>query len=522
MRKSFLSSLFLVIISAISHSQPGVGIGTNSPHSSALLELNSTGKGLLLPRMTSAQRLAISTPATGLMIYETTSGSNWYYNGSAWVQLASGGVSPWVVAGNNIYNSNSGNVGIGVSTPHASALLELKSNAKGLLLPRMLNLELLNISNPAKGLLLYDSSSNRMRYYDGTAWKTVLDNSYWSRNLVFNTVFNVNDDIGIGTNSPNDKLHVSGGNTRITNGNLIVDNAGGSTVQLRLGGADKGFLDLEGSDVRIGTSPGNTNDFIIRMNGINRMFMTSAGDMGLGVFPSQKLTVGGNANVKGDLFLNATGPQVQLQNSGVDIGFMQTSGSNFRVGTNSSNTTGNFVVRVNGGDRAIVNPEGTLHLTGGVDASLTGNGYLMIGNPASSNIVVDNNEIVARSNGTASSLILQNDGGSVRIGNVAVPAGYKFAINGKMVCEELKVKLASSGWPDYVFDKNYRLKSIKEVERFIEQNSHLPGIPSAAEVERNGLEVGDMQKRMMEKIEELTLYVIELQKQIDDLKNNKP
>jgi hypothetical protein len=56
------------------------------------------------------------------------------------------------------------------------------------------------------------------------------------------------------------------------------------------------------------------------------------------------------------------------------------------------------------------------------------------------------------------------------------------------------------------------------VEKFIAANKHLPNIPSAVEVEKNGIEVGDMQKRMMEKIEELTLYVIELEKQVNELK----
>ena len=149
----------------------------------------------------------------------------------------------------------------------------------------------------------------------------------------------------------------------------------------------------------------------------------------------------------------------------------------------------------------------------------------MLGNAATSNLVFDNNEILARNNGAAATLVLQNDGGSVRIGNVAAPADYKFAINGKMICEELKVKLASSGWPDYVFANDYKLKSLSDLRRFIDQNKHLPGIPAAAEVEKNGIEVGDMQRKLMEKVEELTLYILQLEDKINRLdasiKNNK-
>ena len=109
--------------------------------------------------------------------------------------------------------------------------------------------------------------------------------------------------------------------------------------------------------------------------------------------------------------------------------------------------------------------------------------------------------------------------GQVAIGNV-IPAAsaYKLTVTGKIICEELKVKLVSSIWPDYVFDKKYKLPTLSYLENFIEKNKHLPNIPSAAEVEKNGIEVGDMQKKMMEKIEELTLYIIDLQKQIDLLK----
>lgn len=67
--------------------------------------------------------------------------------------------------------------------------------------------------------------------------------------------------------------------------------------------------------------------------------------------------------------------------------------------------------------------------------------------------------------------------------------------------------------------KNYKLRSLTEVESFIKTNKHLPEIPSAAEVEKNGASVGEMQSKMMQKIEELTLYIIEQQKQIESLKN---
>lgn len=112
--------------------------------------------------------------------------------------------------------------------------------------------------------------------------------------------------------------------------------------------------------------------------------------------------------------------------------------------------------------------------------------------------------------------------GNVVFGSSAInPAtGYKVSVDGKVICEELRVQL-NAAWPDYVFAKNYRLKSLSELESFILQNNHLPNVPSAKEVEKNGFDVGDMNKRLLEKVEELTLYIIQLKKEIDAMKAGK-
>lgn len=89
--------------------------------------------------------------------------------------------------------------------------------------------------------------------------------------------------------------------------------------------------------------------------------------------------------------------------------------------------------------------------------------------------------------------------------------------DGQLQAKEVKVTL--SGWPDYVFGEGYKLMSLDETEKFINENGHLPGVPSAQEVEEDGLSLGEMNARLMQKVEELTLHVIELQKQIDELKN---
>jgi hypothetical protein len=110
--------------------------------------------------------------------------------------------------------------------------------------------------------------------------------------------------------------------------------------------------------------------------------------------------------------------------------------------------------------------------------------------------------------------------GYLRVGTTTNPYSgqYKVVVDGKILTEEVRVQ-NSSGWPDYVFDEHYDLKSLPEIEQFIAQNHHLPNIPSAQVIAENGIALGDMQIRMMEKIEELTLHIIRQQKEMDALKN---
>ena len=102
-------------------SSGAAGIGTTTPSSSSLLEIKSTNKGLLIPRMTQTQRNAITSPATGLLIYQTNATPGfYYYDGTAWKAVSSSTSSTeyWKKNGNKIYY-NAGNVGIGTSTPTA-------------------------------------------------------------------------------------------------------------------------------------------------------------------------------------------------------------------------------------------------------------------------------------------------------------------------------------------------------------------------------------------------------------------
>jgi len=84
-------------------------------------------------------------------------------------------------------------------------------------------------------------------------------------------------------------------------------------------------------------------------------------------------------------------------------------------------------------------------------------------------------------------------------------------VNGNAIFTKVKVE-PFAGWPDYVFSEDYALPSLAVVEKYINEHKHLPGIPTAAAVEKDGLDVGEMNMQLLQKIEELTLYIIQLRK----------
>ena len=108
------------------------------------------------------------------------------------------------------------------------------------------------------------------------------------------------------------------------------------------------------------------------------------------------------------------------------------------------------------------------------------------------------------------------DAGNVGIGTAA-QAAYKLAVDGSIHTKEVKVDIV--GWADYVFLEEYPLPTLEEVQEYIELHGHLMNIPSAEEVEANGIELGEMNRLLLEKIEELTLYMLQLKQEINQLKN---
>jgi len=113
-------------------------------------------------------------------------------------------------------------------------------------------------------------------------------------------------------------------------------------------------------------------------------------------------------------------------------------------------------------------------------------------------------------------LILNDIGGSVGIGTANPKA--KLAVNGNILAKEIKVKTDITV-PDYVFEDTYNLPSLSSVESYVREHKHLPEIPSAKDIERDGLDLAEMNLLLLKKVEELTLHLIEKEKEVTGLKN---
>ena len=191
-----------------------------------------------------------------------------------------------------------------------------------------------------------------------------------------------------------------------------------------------------------------------------------------------------------------------------------------------SNNGGSFLLpttHVVAGNNTTVTGNGTVatpFLISAVDKSIyADNGTIDQSTTINNNRIVNMNNSNIWFNGSSS-----ESNGKIYIGsNVSYPnatGNYKLFVEGGILTEKVKVALRSTAnWADYVFEKNYELMPLKNVEEYINKNKHLPGIDSAEELSKKGLDLAEMQAKQMEKIEELTLYVIEQNKKLEKQNN---
>lgn len=277
--------------------------------------------------------------------------------------------------------------------------------------------------------------------------------------------------VGVGTTAPQQQMHINGNTLISGSGKALLFATSASTTDGNFG------IKYTGSGLNF-YIPNNTNYL---------MYIRNNGYVGIGTSsPTEKLEVSGNAKAT-NITATSSVQSSTLTVTG-NVVFSALSGSSSKVLTIGSNGT------LSSADMSEMNDGMGDHI-------------------ATMNLNLNGKKIVGATNGTNGIFVAQN--GNVRIGAGTASPTKTLEVNGTIRSKEVLVEVAN--WSDFVFDKDYDLRTLMEVESYIKENGHLPDVPSAEEVKTNGVDVGEMNAILLQKIEELTLYIIELEKKIDGM-----
>jgi len=390
--------------------------------------------------------------------------------------------------------------------------------------------------------------------------------------------------VGIGIDAPKAQLHVNKnilaeGNITTLNNFVFAPEYNADSEYWEISRTGEGlnyaYMDQRLQDVLFLGNDGSigvgTTDPLAMLD-VNGAFKAESATLS-GALTAQSATINGNANITGTITGGALSVNNATINGDADISGSITAGGD--LSAESANIAGNTYISGNVGI-GISSTTHKLHVVGNTFL----NGNVGIGKAPTQRKLDVNGDIAAQgtfvlnegtpyctSFGSAYSSLLNfgssyigfnatrnngnwalagdgaNNGGGVIYTNVwgemyfasipstganpqtltdaQVKSNIKLSLsaNGKLRAKEITVSLA--GWPDYVFEENYNLLPLVEVEQYIKQNSRLPQVPSAQEIEENGLDLGDMQGKLLLKIEELTLYIIDLEKRLSEIESKK-
>lgn len=346
--------------------------------------------------------------------------------------------------------------------------------------------------------------------------------------------------VGINTTAPLQKLHVMDGNILIsrsrqgkgsselgsTNGTLYFGDIVSASHPFGKWGIEYVSSAEEGYGLNFWKPavPGQTH-------GNYFLFLSDNGNVGVGTKnPQAKLHIQDGTSQDANILLASTGTNKSV------IQF-RTNATNITVGSDNVMRFNATSMQFNPSSQMVVN--GNFKVTGNIVLSgLSGattkiltigsNGQLStadipetadnLGNhTATQNLNLNGKKIVNGTAGTGGIFVSTN--GDVGV-NTNQPQA-KLAVNGDVLAKEVRVSIASTNWPDYVFSSEYEMMSLGELEKYINEHRHLPGVPSAAEVdERGDIDLGAMNAILLQKIEEMTLRMIEMEKRMKEFEKN--
>ena len=408
--------------------------------------------------------------------------------------FAGGGISTIFFGTNNtrrmVINGN-GDVGIGIDSPTE------RLHVEG-------GLRIGDLSGTGDRNVIVDAAG---KFKIGT---TGVGDSDWTETA--SHVYNNTHDIGIGTSSPGAKLHVVGPESNGSTGALKLTFPGTAPFY-----TDAHSMVLDGNEIDVlGTL---SNNLVLQGNSNGGITLgQGGGNIGIGQAPSsaRKVMITGDPIPASPGSLITAPGSFAIINTSTGFSEMVMDGNEIHsidedllINTKSSR---NIRMTDSNGKVGIgVAPTAKLTVEG-ADNNGT-NAAVEIRSPGGSQrMLLDGNEIDVIEGNKALHLNA-NSAGPVTIGTLTVATGYDLSVDGKIMAEEVRVQL-SEAWPDYVFKPDYELMALEDVKRAIAKDGHLPGVPAASVVESEGIALGDMQRMMMEKIEELTLHLIDVNERL--------
>ncbi|MEP0986840.1 hypothetical protein [Ekhidna sp.] len=381
----------------------------------------------------------------------------------------------WSESGNNY---TVGNLGIGIQNTYSQ--FHVATSGDGLLWPAVIN----NTRNSSSvtgygvGLMLKHSHNGEGYKWGGIAsvqegsWANNSGLALFANETEYMRIKN-NGNVGIGTTNPNSKFEILSSEVN----DLTIEKSNTSDwarlILKRSTDPNYAFFQYYGN---------TTSGMTLGVTGDNPIRLYSSG--------AERMRIAGNGNVG----IGTSTPQQQLH------------------------LTNKLMLNWNDANNVSTNDSPTIYASGqGAAYPFSGRGNLIL-QPRATDSDGFGDLVVMTGQNATTKFVIRNSG---NVGIGTTNPTEKLEVAGTIYSREVKVEVAAGTGPDFVFEPTYDLRSLEETAAYIKSNKHLPEIPSAKEMEANGVQLGEMNMLLLKKIEELTLHTIEQQKQLDTYQQNQ-